>query len=467
MSLVLSAEQKIYHLLSRTSFGPTREECERVAGMGLKAYLEAQLTPENIPDSALEEKLAGLKTIRLSTAQLFELYPPADVAKERGMTAPMAGPRAVILELQQARLLRAVYSQRQLYEVMVDFWSNHFSIFANKSADRWLVTGFDRNTIRPYALGKIRDLLRATAEIPAMLYYLDNWLSAAPKPEARLGPNNQKRGLNENYARELMELHTIGVDGGYTQNDIREVARCFTGWTVRRPRGLGEFVFDRRIHDDGEKLVLGTRIVPGGGMNDGMKVIEILSRHPATERFIATKLARRFISDQPPVSVIERASDAFRQSDGDIGAVLRALFNGPEFFASEAYKAKVKKPLEFVASALRASGAETRVTPQLVRYLGRMGEPLFLAQAPTGFPDVAQSWISPDMLLTRMNFAADLVTNRLPGARLVANPTEDAQSFARLIAPEGLSMATQSALRDVHGTQALALLMAAPEFQRK
>jgi uncharacterized protein (DUF1800 family) len=469
MSDSLTQEQKIFHLVSRTSFGPTREELQQAARMGFTEYLERQLRPETIPDAFVEEKVAGLKTIHLSSGELFDLYPPPNVAKERGMTAQMAmaGPRMVILELQQARLLRAVYSRRQLYEVMADFWSNHFNIFAAKGADRWLVTSYDRDTIRPHALGKFNNLLRATAQSPAMLFYLDNWLSAAPNSRARLGPNNRKRGLNENYAREIMELHTLGVDGGYTQKDVQEIARCFTGWTIQRPRGNGEFVFDPRIHDNGEKFVLGTRIQAGGGMDDGMKVIDILARHPATARFIATKLARRFISDDPPPSVIRRAAETFRRSDGDIAAVLRTIINAQEFVASASYKAKVKKPLEFVASALRASGAETRITPQLLRYLGRMGEPLFLAQPPTGYPDVGASWISPDMLLTRMNFASDLLSNRIPGSRVSPEYVNDVQTFTPLIAPDGLSPATRAALSEAQGSQAVALLMAAPEFQRR
>jgi uncharacterized protein (DUF1800 family) len=300
-----------------------------------------------------------------------------------------------------------------------------------------------------------------------MLFYLDNWLSAAPNASVRLGPNNRKRGLNENYAREIMELHTLGVGGGYTQKDVSEVARCFTGWTIQRPRGSGEFVFDPRIHDNGEKVVLGTRIAAGGGVDDGMKVIDILSRHPAAARFIATKLARRFVSDDPPASIVDRAAETFLQSDGDIAMVLRTIINAPEFVAPAAYKAKVKKPLEFVASALRASGAETQITPQLLRYIGRMGEPLFLAQPPTGYPDVAGSWVSADMLLTRMNFASDLVSNRIPGARVIPERVNDAESFTHLIAPDGLSPSTRSALADAQDSQAVALLMAAPEFQRR
>ncbi len=476
MSAPLTQEQKVVHLLNRTGFGPTREEVEKVRRMGIRAYLDEQLHPDRIPDGLVEEKLAGLKTMRLSSRELIDLYPTPQQAKQRTNQNPemtgrqelMQGPRVVILELQQARLLRAVYSQRQLYEVMADFWSNHFNIFAAKGADRWLSTSYDRDTIRPHALGRFKDLLRATAQSPAMLFYLDNWLSASPNATiARFAPNNRRRGLNENYARELMELHTLGVDGGYTQKDVQEVARCFTGWTIRQPRGEGGFYFEPRIHDPGEKIVLGRRIPAGGGMDDGLTVLDLLAHHPSTARFISLKLARRFVSDHPPPSIVNKAAEAFRQSDGDIPTVLRAIFEAPEFFAPEAFQAKVKMPLEYVASALRATGAEVQLSHQLLRYLGRMGEPLFLAQPPTGYPDVGSSWTSPDMLLTRMNFASDLIANRIPGSRVQRETLGDGDSFARLIAPDALSPTTRSALSATEGGQSIALLMAAPEFQRR
>ena len=381
----------------------------------------------------------------------------------------MEGPRVVILELQQGKLLRALYSNRQLYEVMVDFWSNHFNIYAAKGANRWLTTSYDRDTIRPLALGKFKDLLLATAQSPAMLFYLDNWMSASPdSPGARMGgPNNRRRGLNENYARELMELHTLGVDGGYTQQDVQEVARCFTGWTIVQPRGQGVFRFEPRLHDNGEKTVLGERIPRGGGMDDGLRVIDILVKHPSTARFIAAKLARRFVADEAPAAIVSKAAEAFRQSDGDIPTVLRAIVDAPEFFARDIYQAKIKTPFEFVTSALRVTGSEAQVTHQLLRYLGRMGEPLFLAQAPTGYPDIAASWISADMLLTRMNFVADLLSNRLPGTNVPMETLKNRDSLVRRIAPDSLSQATQTVLAEAEGNQAIALLLAAPEFQRR
>ena len=470
MNPPLNQEQKVIHFLNRTSFGPTRDDVQRVRRLGIHAYLDEQLNPEQIADGLVEDKVAGLKSMRLSARELLELYPQPKQAANPSMLAPleMAGPRQVILELQLARLLRAVYSQRQFYEVMVDFWSNHFNIFAAKGADRWLTTPYDRDTIRPHALGKFRDLLRATAQSPAMLFYLDNWLSASPdSPAQRFAPANRRRGINENYGREIMELHTLGVDGGYTQKDVQEVARCFTGWTIRQPRGAGGFYFEPRIHDWGEKLVLGTRIAPGGGVEDGLAVIDLLARHPSTAQFIATKLTRRFIADDPPKAIVSKAAAVFRQSDGDIRAVLRTIVEAPEFYAHENYRSKVKKPLEYLASSLRITGAEMQITHQLLRYLGRMGEPLFLAQPPTGYPDAAESWISPDMLLTRMNFAADLVSNRLPGTRFDKEIAGNAEQLALFIAPQSLSPSTQAVLGETSGNDALALLLAAPEFQRR
>lgn len=424
MAAALTQEQKVVHFLNRISFGATQEEIERAARIGTLAYLEEQLHPEKIPDPLVEEKLAGLKTVRLSSKDLFELYPPPNQVKRQGLTVSpqMQGPRYVILELQQARLLRAVYSRRQLYEVVVDFWTNHFNVFAGKGADRWLVTSYDRDTIRPHALGGFRDLLLATAQSPAMLFYLDNWLSVSPDVSKRAqrpdGKPPARQGINENYARELLELHTLGVEGGYTQKDVEEVARCFTGWTIRRPRGEAEFRFEPRFHDRGEKVVLGNRIPAGGGMEDGVKVIDLLARHPSTARFIATKLVRRFVADDPPLSLVTQAAELFRQNDGDIKAVVRAIVSAPDFYSPRAFGAKIKKPLEFVASALRHLDAETDAAPPLLRFLARMGEPLFLSQPPTGYPDFGPSWISPDTLLTRMNFALDLTSNRIPGTRV-------------------------------------------------
>jgi len=367
-------------------------------------------------------------------------------------------------ELQMSRILRAVYSERQLQEVMVDFWTNHFNVFAGKGADRWLLTSYDRDTIRPHILGKFYDLLVADAQSPAMLFYLENVQSVSPNaqlPQQRAGaprgplaglrvPNNpqpprppqqqqqQRRGINENYARELMELHTLGVDGGYTQKDVQEVARCFTGWTIIAPRGAGAaaqaimnpraaemarnnpgtFIFRPAVHDNGEKIVLGHKIPAGGGINDGLMVLDILSHHPSTAKFIATKLVRRFVADEPPPALVDRVAQTFLKTDGDIREVLRTIFFSPEFNSQEAYRAKVKRPFELAVSAVRTMGADTNGGPQFHQWIARMGQPLYGFQTPNGYSDVAENWVNTGALLERMNFALALVSNRIPGTRV-------------------------------------------------
>lgn len=372
-------------------------------------------------------------------------------------------PQFITGELQMARILRATYSERQLQEVLVDFWTNHFNVFAGKGADRWLLVSYDRDTIRPHTMGKFYDLLKATAESPAMLFYLDNFQSVSPNApqqrplqgplanrrllsmsnnpqDQRLQQQQARRGINENYARELMELHTLGVDGGYTQKDVQEVARCFTGWTIFAPRGAGaaaaqiaggggrraemlrenagKFYFNPRVHDDGEKLVLGQKISAGGGVKDGLMVLDILAHHPSTAKFIATKLVRRFVSDEPPQSLVDRVAQTYMKTDGDIREMLRTIFLSPEFNSQEAYRAKIKRPFELAISAVRTLGADTNGGPQLHQWIARMGQPLYGFQTPNGYSDVAADWVNTGALLERMNFALALVSNRIPGTRV-------------------------------------------------
>ena len=413
----------------------------------------------------------------------------AKYMRENGLEPP----QRLVAELNASRILRAVYSERQLQEVMVNFWTNHFNVYAQKGADRWFLTSYDRDVIRPNALGNFRDLLEATAKSPAMLFYLDNFQSATPNaqmnrgqmrrqlndadgagammrgglfgprrmrdPEARArrqqemraqqqGQQGQtqtgqaaqqprpaqqqrmKRGINENYARELMELHTLGVEGGYTQKDVQEVARAFTGWTIFQPRGgglygdegatgrAGTFLFNPRMHDSGEKTVLGRKISGGGGMEDGEKVLDILVAHPSTAKFVATKLCRFFVSDDPDPALVSRVAEAFHKSNGDIKTTLRAIFYSPEFNSPEARRAKIKTPFELAASAIRTLGAETDARPALAQWIGKMGEPLYGYQAPTGYPDAAEYWVNTGALLERLNFSLALVSNRIPGTRV-------------------------------------------------
>jgi len=335
-------------------------------------------------------------------------------------TPPPKNPQMIVTELQRAKLLRAVYSERQLYEMMVDFWENHFSIFANKDDDRYLLTSYDRETIRPFTLGRFRDLLGASAHSPAMLFYLDNWRSSVPRPYAATNtkPAGVDGGLNENYARELMELHTLGVDGGYTQKDVLEVARCFTGWTIQKPNEQGLFLYRPGLHDDGEKIVLGHRILAGGGISDGERVLDILARHPSTARFIATKLARRFISDDPPQSIIDRAAAVFLKTDGSIRETLRAIVTSPEFFSTTAYRTKMRSPFEYVAASMRALNAETDGDRPVLDAVGRMGQPVFGRITPDGYADRADQWLSSGAMIARLNFASALATNRIKGTKI-------------------------------------------------
>jgi len=371
---------------------------------------------------------------------------------------PVKNPQLVVTELQRAALLRAVYSENQLFEVVVNFWENHFSVFANKDADRFLLTEFDRDTIRPFAMGNFRDLLGATARSSAMLYYLDNWQSSVQRtyPAANGKPAKTSGGVNENYARELMELHTLGVDGGYTQKDVQEVARCFTGWTIRKPNEVGLFFFNPRIHDNGEKVVLGHKIPAGGGISDGEKVLDILASHHSTANFIATKLVRRFVGDNPPASVINRAATTFLKTGGSIRETLRTIISSPEFFSADVYRAKMRTPFEYVAAAMRAVDAETDADPAVLGWIARMGQPIFGRVTPDGYPDRAEQWLATGSMLERLNFAVALSSNKIKGTHIdpsrllgqgdLNSPAAAAEHLSQLILAGGVSDITRQAI---------------------
>jgi uncharacterized protein (DUF1800 family) len=450
-------DQAIVHVLNRVAFGPAPGDVDRVRAMGLQRYIDEQLRPERIADPAMSPRLEGLATTRLSSQEIFQQYEvpqlQARLAKKQNANgnpdgqdqAPKMPPdpiqqraNSVVAELSEQKLLRAVYSERQLQEVLTDFWFNHFNVDARKGRDKFLLTEYERDTIRPRVLGKFRDLLGATAKSPAMLFYLDNWMSADPNgphqtmTQGRLvrGPfggrvympptakpaaqgKNAPKGLNENYGRELMELHTLGVDGGYTQKDVTEVARAFTGWTIEPPRqGIG-FKFEPRIHDNGQKIVLGHLIKAGGGESDGEEVLDILAKHPATAHFISTLLVRRFVGDTPPPALVDRAAARFRDTNGDLREVMRTILTSPEFLSPDSYRAKVKTPFEFVVSALRATGAEVADARVLVRELQQLGMPLYQCQPPTGYKDTGDAWVNTGALVSRMNFALRLSNNQV------------------------------------------------------
>ena len=540
-SKTLDENQKISHALNRLGFGARPGDVEKVKKIGLPKYIEQQLNAPVADAPEVAARLKNFEVLGMETDEIFAKYPNPgallrnlegrgangqnmqNAAMRNNQTAPAMPNEAetsendrrerqqklrayyeeynlrpanqIVQQMQQSRIVRAVYSENLLQEVMTDFWLNHFNVYAGKAAVKWFIPSYERDVIRKNALGNFKDLVKGTAQHPAMLFYLDNFQSVAPNAQAnnnnrangvmqravkngqlnerqrerlrdrgltdeqidkrferaKNAVNNQKknqRGINENYARELMELHTLGVEGGYTQKDIVEVARSFTGWTIADPRGYrkaaandikgvdnqllnrlqkqigvpediesGEFYFNDNWHDKNEKIVLGQK-VNEGGMKDGLKVIDILAAHPSTAKFIAKKLAVKFVSDNPSDAFVARIAQAFQKSNGDIKTTLRAIFTDKEFFAAENYRAKIKTPFELLASSLRALDADVKASPALVNLLGKMGEPLYGYIAPTGYPDTAEDWVNTGALLERMNFAVALASNRIPQAKV-------------------------------------------------
>jgi len=620
----LTVDEAILHALNRLAYGPRPGDVERVRQMGLAKWIDQQLAPNSIDDSAVNARLENLPTLSMSSARLIEEYPQpkqaavqaakrADAAanssqqvannggpagsKDKDMqnaavTAPPAPPSSsaavgqsaprnspevnvadkasvpasmktkpsptnpevagnlstpgagkrnvlsgpdpnavprviaddskkpqrVIEELAMAKVTRAIYSERQLQHVMDDFWFNHFNVFAAKGEDRWYLTSYERDVIQPHTLGKFKDLVTATAESPAMLFYLDNFLSADPNAAQRQaalramrqnrgrfnrrsapqGTQNQQpkknaRGLNENYGRELMELHTLGVEGGYTQKDVTELARCFTGWTIDKPRLNPEFKFDEKLHDPDQKIVLHKKI-HAGGMKDGEQAIELLAKNPSTAKFISTKLARRFVSDNPAAPLVARMAKTFESSDGDIRAVMHTMIYSPEFWSRDAYRAKIKTPLELVVSAVRALGTDVDTAMPLVQWVGRIGEPLYQCQPPTGYADNAEAWVNTGALLNRLNFSLTLAGNKVRGARanvgslLGVDATEPKVALQRALqiflggqastttletlqkqldSPQVLQAKLNDPVKKVDLGVVTGLVLGAPEFQRR
>jgi uncharacterized protein (DUF1800 family) len=560
----MDEQKRAVHALNRLTFGPRPGDVDHVLAIGVDKWIDQQLHPEKIDDSALDARLSPFRTLRMDTREIVENFPseqmikavadgkqslPSDPLKravyqaqleryqdkeDRKQQTAIAGPdkvadderarrqqeradvdqkveelldmppdqrmkavlkmapeeqrimtnalqgdrrdefmegmnprqretiealnypqQVVTNELVEGKLFRAIYSDRQLLEVMTDFWFNHFNVFVGKGPDRYLLTSYERDVIRPHALGKFEDLLVATAQSPAMLFYLDNWLSVGPNSDVANGipkqANRQSRqrvrnkgqtnqskgkrnGLNENYGRELMELHTLGVNGGYTQQDVTEVARVFTGWTLKQPKQGGGFTFEERTHEPGDKMVLGHRIKPKGE-KEGLEVLHILAHHPSTAKFICTNLAIRFVSDEPPQPLVDRMTQTFLKKDGNIREVLKTMLDSPEFWAPDAYRAKVKTPLEFVVSAVRASGAQVTEAMPIARQLQNMGMPLYGMQPPTGYSMKADAWVNSSALLGRMNFALALTSGKVKGVQVDSDQAQNndpQQSLATL-----------------------------------
>lgn len=394
------------HLLNRITYGPRPGDLEQVRAQGVDAFIEQQLHPEDIDDSAIVERLASIPTLTMDTPDLLRDFAPGK----------QPGPFRVVLDLQVASLMRATYSERQLFEIMVDLWSNHFNISLRKPRTILLKPADDREVIRAHALGKFRDLLLASARSPAMLVYLDNIANSAPGNSR----GELAGGLNENYARELLELHTVGVDAGYSHADIVAVARVFTGWTVNRPRALlkvGAFRFDARLHDPTAKHVpfLGLDLPEGGGTSEGEELLAALASHPATARRVAHKLSQAFVSDAPPPALVERAAQVYLDNDTDIRATLAAILHSEEFRTADP---KIKLPLRLMVSALRATAASVQGNLRnsalpLVRALNEMGQPFFGWAAPDGYPQQGAAWINSSGMLARWNFALALAEGRI------------------------------------------------------
>ena len=600
----LTEEQKVVHALNRLGFGPRPGDVERVKAMGLSRYVEQQLYPERIDDRRVEAKLAGFHMLDASWNELADIYADGlrgaiqlqlvqkkieENAKLQGLDLEMdgvpAGPQGALerlrrlqrnatpeqrIELQKiydsfqrdgrrniqqaqqqlvaAKVVRAAESERQLQEVMVDFWSNHFNIDVRKGLCRAYKIADEREVIQKHALGRFRDLVGASATSPAMLFYLDNVQSSAPppvnpqierrrrllrgqaaqgRPAGAAAPANPpppvargRGGLNENYARELMELHTLGVEGGYTQKDVQEVARCLTGWGIagRNRTDAGSFYFDPRRHDDGEKVVLGTTIPAGGGIQDGQKVLDMLSTHPATMKHISTKLCRRLVSDTPPASLVNKCVATWKRTDGDIREIVRTIVTSPEFYSRAAYRQKIKSPFEYAVSSVRALGGTFDLEPARVAMaaaageaqrprvagtgagglraavpgaIGTMGQALYQYQAPTGWPEESTKWVSAGALIARLNFALGLTNGQfgevdLSKARqsVTNGATEGPQlveQITRSLLYGDVSPATRATLlkqakesptnQEFAGMDAtrrlVALTLGSPEFQRR
>ena len=482
-----ASQAEALHVLDRFAFGPAPGELERVTRMGASAWVAEQLRPERLPLPAwLADQLATLRTPGRTQRELVEGYREAQKEAREARQAGTASPdgtqqkspaaeerrrqvAAIAYESGQERLLQALGSPRQLQEVLVDFWFNHFNVFQGKGLDRVLVESYEREAIRPHVLGRFRTMLGATAKHPAMLFYLDNWLSVAPGYQPRRRPGAvggggaaKASGLNENYARELMELHTLGVDGGYTQQDVTELARILTGWTMapqppRRRRladamdapagGQGDsiFRFDPARHDDGGKTWLGHSIRPDGQL-EGEFALDVLARHPSTARHVASKLARRFVADDPPPALVERLAQRFLATDGDLRAVMQSLADSPEF--RDARPTKFKTPYQYVVSAVRATGIPTTNVRPLMAQLAQLGQPLYGCQTPDGWHDTEAAWLNPAAITQRVNFATALGSGRLPLQRV-----DDPNAPAGANDGNGLKAMERQAERATNGSQ--------------
>jgi uncharacterized protein (DUF1800 family) len=458
------------HLLQRIAFGPRPGEAARILRSGLDRFVEDQL--DGGPDPELETRLRPLTTLGYPLGQALALYRSQDRNLGRFTDEFLA-----------AKVIRAVHGQNQLEEVLTDFWFNHFNVFLGDGFDRVYTPFYEREAIRPHVLGRFRDLLGATAAHPAMLYYLDNYLSTISRQDPRTG--RLLSGLNENYGRELLELHTVGVDAGYTQNDVVHSALCFTGWTIDL-RGSGGFVYRDANHDQRAKTVFGLNLPAGGGREDGERLLDYLAEHPATARNVSRRLLQRFVSDQPGPALVDRIASVFTRTAGDLRAVMKAIFGTPDFWAEAFGVGKPKTPFEYVVSALRAVDAQVANPRAAVAAVAALGMPLYQCVPPTGYSNVGADWANPSSQLGRMNFALDLATGAVAGVSADVrgvirqaggdpdNPAAAADALSADLFGGGLSRATRdSAARVARGgpvpvaARVTGLVLAGPEMQAR
>jgi uncharacterized protein (DUF1800 family) len=500
----LPGDERALHVLNRLGYGPRPGDIDAVSRLGVDRYIDMQLHPESIPlPDSLSARLSSLPAIGMSAGYALSQFQMAqqaaktaaangnDAAKDAAKDARRDSAQRMAVQTAEARLIRAIESPRQLEEVMVDFWFNHFNVFAGKGFDRALVASYERDAIRPYALGRFRDLLGATAKHPAMLFYLDNWISVAPGFQGdprRAQPAAVKvSGLNENYAREVMELHTLGVDGGYSQKDVTELARMLTGWTFA-PREMvrtgDTFQFEPRRHDNGDKEWLGRHVSPNG-RSEGEFALDVLAQHPATARHISFQLAQYFVADKPSPELVNRLAHRFSETRGDIRAVLATLFASPEFWNRSAVGSKFKTPYQYVVSSARAANLTVTNVKPLLGTLAQLGMPLYGCQTPDGYKNTEEAWLNPDALTRRINFATVLASGRLPLAK-PEDAADDAGAMtdavraqkdrwmlppvdaAQLMTTLGslLSARTRDAVNAAQPTLRSALLLGSPDFMR-
>ena len=485
------------HVLNRLAFGPRPGDADRVKSLGVDRYIDEQLSPKSIPvPESLSSRLNGLETVGKSAPALYLEYGPPSYGKPGDKEAAQRGrqrARVIVDQAFEARISRAVESPRQLEEVMVNFWFNHFNVFAQKGLDHLWIGSYEEQAIRPFVLGRFRDLLGATAKHPAMLFYLDNWLNTAPNSPGVRGPF---KGLNENYARELMELHSLGVDGGYSQADVITLARILTGWGFRRPgQPLQQrrrtatfeadtpngFFFDPNRHDFTDKIFLG-RTIKGSGINEGEEALDILAQHPSTARHISFKLAQYFVADDPPKILVDRLVRRFQDTRGDIRAVLETLFHSPEFWDEQYAAKKFKTPYEYVISAVRASGLPVVNTQPIRGIIAQLGMPTYGCQTPDGYKNTKEAWLNPNAMTQRLTFATALGAgrlrleerppNRIPEMAAAEKRVDQPPSPAKPLDSEfllntignALSQQSRKAIDDSAPVLRAALLLGSPEF---